>query len=291
MSRALRLSLVVTFVLGGIAMVAGSGRLPRAQQQPKAPEATSKPPDEDIGFAPVAPWTLEAGDLSQAQVGDLLSTLDRLVAREPDPAKWRTETSIHFWRFQNRIERGRTTDAERTAIATHFDAIAAAHPADREYVDRRKWLALNVGVGRAVPNISGKDLDGATFSLNEYRGKVVYLIFTGEWCGPCRSEYPYQRLMLELYKDKPFALVGVNSDPKIETAKQGKIDAKLLYRSWWDGFDKKSTEGPIATAWGVTGWPTTYLIDAKGIIRFAGARHEDSLKAVAQLMDELPRPK
>jgi peroxiredoxin len=290
MTRALRLSLVLALALGGIAIVAGSERLARAQQT-KAPVTTPKPAAEDIGFAPVEPWTLAVPDLSQVQVADLLSTLDRLVARESDPAKWRIETSIHFWRFQNRIERGRTTDAERATIAAHFDAIAAAHPADREYVDQRKGLALNVGVGRPVPDITGKDLDGASFSLSEYRGKVVYLIFTGEWCGPCRSEYPYQRLMLELYKGKPFALLGVNSDPKIETAKQGKIDATLPYRSWWDGFEKKSTEGPIATAWGVTGWPTTYLIDAKGTIRVAGARHEDSLKAVAQLMDELPRQK
>jgi peroxiredoxin len=289
MTRATRLSVVLTLVLGGIAIVSVSERPARARQT-QAP-AAPKPPTEDIGFGPVEPWTLTVADLSQAQVGDLLSTLDRLLARQSDPAKWRTEVGLHFWRFQNRIERGRTTDAERATIAAHFDAIAAAHPADREYVDRRKWLALNVGVGRAVPDITGKDLDGASFSLSEYRGKIVYLIFTGEWCGPCRSEYPYQRLMLELYKGKPFALLGVNSDAKVETARQGKVDARLPYRSWWDGFEKKSTEGPIATAWGVTGWPTTYLIDAKGTIRFAGARHEDSLKAVAQLMDELPHQK
>ena len=69
-------------------------------------------------------------------------------------------------------------------------------------------------------------------------------------------------------------------------AKQGKIDSKLGNRSWWDGYEKESTKGPVATAWGVTGWPTIYLIDAKGIIRFAGVRHEDSVKAVAQLMGE-----
>ncbi len=150
-------------------------------------------------------------------------------------------------------------------------------------------MALNLGVGRPVPDITGKDFDDVKFSLRDYKGKVVYVVFTGEWCGPCRSEYPYQRLMRELYKDKPFVMLGVNSDPKLETAKKGKIDSKLPYRSWWDGYEKNSQKGPIATAWGVVGWPTTYVVDAKGTIRFAGVRHEDSLKAVAQLMSELPR--
>jgi ElaB/YqjD/DUF883 family membrane-anchored ribosome-binding protein len=172
MTRAIRLSVVLTLVLGGIAIVSGSERPPRARQTP-AP-AAPKASTEDIGFAPVEPWTLTVADLSQAQVADLLSTLDRLLARESDPAKWRTEVDLHFWRFQNRIERGRTTDAERATIAARFDAIAAAHPADRKYVEHRKWLAVNVGVGRVAPDITGKDLEGASFSLAAYRGKVVY---------------------------------------------------------------------------------------------------------------------
>ena len=267
------------------AIFADAGLSARGQQ---AQAQTPKPAADDIGFASVDPWTLTVADLTDAQVGDLLTTLDLLLKRETDPAKWKTEAGLHFWRFQNRFERGRTSDAQRASVATHFDRLAAEHPADKAYIDQRKWMALNLGVGRPVPDISGKDLDGVQFSLSEYRGKVVYLIFTGEWCGPCRSEYPYQRLMLELYKDKPFALLGVNSDPKIETAKQGKIDAKLPYRSWWDGSEKDSTKGPIAAKWGVTGWPTVYIIDEKGTIRFAGARHEDSLKAVAQLIEALP---
>ena len=273
-------------LLAALAVLVAAGLSAQGQQAQSTPPA--RPPAEDIGFASVESWTIAFPELTDAQVAGLLKTLDDLLARETDPAKWKSETGIHFWRFQNRIERGRTTDAQRAAVVANFDAIAAKHPADKAYVDHRKWMALNLGIGRTVPDITGKDLDGVQFSLSEYRGKVVYLVFTGEWCGPCRSEYPYQGLMLELYKDKPLALLGVNSDPKIETAKQGKVDAKLSYRFWWDGHEKESTKGPIATAWGVTGWPTTYIVDAKGVIRFAGARHEDSLKAIAQLMQELP---
>ncbi len=272
-----------------VTMLVTSGLTTAAQAPPPPQTATAKPLVEDIGFPSVPGWSINVPDLSDAQVDDLLATLDRLVAQEKDPAKWASSAGIHFWRFQNRFERGRTTDAQRATVAARFDRIAAAHPAEKAFVDRRKWMAVSLGVGRPVPNITGKDFDGVTFSLSEYLGKVIYLVFTGEWCGPCRSEYPYQRLMLELYKDRPFAILGVNSDEKLETARQGKIDNRLPGRSWWDGHEKESTKGPIATAWGVTGWPTIYVIDAKGTIRFAGVRHEDSLKAVAQLMSEIPR--
>jgi len=94
--------------------------------------------------------------------------------------------------------------------------------------------------------------------------------------------------MLELYKNKPFALVGVNSDADLEVARKGKVDSNLPYRSWWDGYAEKNTSGPIAMAWGVTGWPTIYLLDKEGVIQFAGLRQEDLLKAVSQLMSALP---
>ncbi|MFC2117397.1 peroxiredoxin family protein [Bacteroidota bacterium] len=48
-------------------------------------------------------------------------------------------------------------------------------------------------IGRKAPDIVGKDMYGNTFRLNDYKGKIVILIFTGHWCGPCRGEYPFQR--------------------------------------------------------------------------------------------------
>src|SRR5205807_1773205 len=39
---------------------------------------------------------------------------------------------------------------------------------------------------------------------------------------------------------------------------------QITWRSWWDG---GSTSGPIATQWNVSGWPTVYVIDHRGVIR------------------------
>jgi hypothetical protein len=38
----------------------------------------------------------------------------------------------------------------------------------------------------------------------------------------------------------------------------------ITWRSFWNG---GSTSGPISTRWAVSGWPTLYLIDHKGVIR------------------------
>lgn len=39
----------------------------------------------------------------------------------------------------------------------------------------------NLRIGKAVPQIEGKDIDGKTFKLSDYRGKVVMLDFWGHW--------------------------------------------------------------------------------------------------------------
>ncbi|MSO49192.1 MAG: TlpA family protein disulfide reductase [Acidobacteria bacterium] len=256
-----------------------------------APEAAAPPASgvgasNDIGFAPVSPIRSDEVNHTDAHVDGLIATLTTLVSKQADATKWQKDAEIHFWRLQNRLERGRLSADQESRVVTAIDEMAAARPDAKAYLDHRKWMVQHLAVGKAAPEIVGKDFDDAEFTLSETLGKVTLVVFTGEWCGPCRSEYPYQRLMLELYKDKPFAIVGINSDAKLDVARKGKVDSRLPYRSWWDGYAAKNTDGPIATAWGVIGWPTMYLLDKEGVIRFAGLRHEDLLKAVSQLMAE-----
>ncbi len=68
---------------------------------------------------------------------------------------------------------------------------------------------------------------------------------------------------------KPFVILGINSDVDREKLRKIIQDEKITWRSWWDD---GSTKGPIATRWNVHGWPTLYLLDAKGVIRYKGDR-------------------
>jgi hypothetical protein len=65
-------------------------------------------------------------------------------------------------------------------------------------------------------------------------------------------------------ENRPFVLLGVNSDSSKEYGKKVVAKQKMTWRSWWDG---GNTEGPIASKWNIRGWPTMYLLDHKGVIR------------------------
>jgi peroxiredoxin len=276
-----------TMVVAALLTVPVIAQQPAVAQQPASTPAAPARQPESIGFSSVREHKIVVEPFTDGRIDELLAILDGLLARQPDPAKWAKDTDIHFWRLMNRLQTGLLGPAQEAKVLAHFDAIEKAHPSDKEFIDAQRRTVRTQMIGKVAPEIVGKDYDGAEFKLSDYRGKVTVLYFTGQWCGPCRGEYPYERLMLEVHKDKPFAIVGVNSDDKLETARKAKIDNKLDYRSWWDGYvEKKSTNGPIASAWHVTGWPAIYVLDANGVIRFVNLRQEDVLKGVSQLVQE-----
>ncbi len=80
--------------------------------------------------------------------------------------------------------------------------------------------------------------------------------------------YPHERSLVKKFKDRPFALLGVNSDRDREKIKQICKDKDLSWRSWWAG----STGGPIPKRWNVRGWPTIYILDHRGVIRAKNQR-------------------
>ncbi len=96
--------------------------------------------------------------------------------------------------------------------------------------------------------------------------------------------YPHERSLVKRLADKPFTLLGINSDPDREDLKSVLEDEQITWRSWWDG---GSTNGPIATNWHVRSWPTIYVLDHKGVIRYKNVRGEDMDKAVETLLAEL----
>lgn len=77
--------------------------------------------------------------------------------------------------------------------------------------------------------------------------------------------YPHERSLVKAMENKPFVLIGVNSDPSKDFLKKVIADEKMTWRSFWDGGD---TSGPIASKWNIRGWPTMFVVDHKGVIRY-----------------------
>jgi peroxiredoxin len=93
---------------------------------------------------------------------------------------------------------------------------------------------------------------------------------------------PHERSLVKRLQSQPFALIGINSDP----AKDLKEILKKQEITWRQAVDG-STSGPLATKWNVHGWPTIYVIDAKGVIRYKDVRDDDMNKAVDTLLTEI----
>ena len=97
--------------------------------------------------------------------------------------------------------------------------------------------------------------------------------------------YPHERSLVKRLKDKPFALIGVNSDANKETLRPRMVEENITWRSFWNG--PEGTNGPISKAWNVFGWPTIYIIDHKGVIRARNKRGEAMDEVVDRLLAEM----
>ncbi|APW61104.1 TlpA family protein disulfide reductase [Paludisphaera borealis] len=127
--------------------------------------------------------------------------------------------------------------------------------------------------GRQALEINGEDVAGKPMSLSQFRGKVVVLSFWGFGCLPCRAMFPHEKAMVKRMEGRPFVLLGVDAD--LDRAKTLERLAKegITWRSWWDGGEK--TVGPIADAWQIRCWPSVFVIDHKGVIRYRDFRGKE----------------
>ena len=98
--------------------------------------------------------------------------------------------------------------------------------------------------------------------------------------------YPHERSLVKKLAEKPFVLLGVNSDVDLDELKKTLEEEKITWRSFWNG--KEGTGGPISSEWNVQGWPTLYVIDHKGVIRhkYLGSPGDEKLDAAIDKLVE-----
>jgi thiol-disulfide isomerase/thioredoxin len=158
-----------------------------------------------------------------------------------------------------------------------------------EFANEALFELRNLRVGKVAPDIEGEGVDGKKFKLSDHRGRVVAVVFWASWCGPCMREVPHEREMTEHLKGRPFTIVGVNGDDKREKAAEVMAAEKMVWPSFWNGTG--GPDGGIAKAWNVRSWPTVYVLDATGVIRYKGLRGKDLEEKVTLLLDEMKAKK
>ncbi len=149
------------------------------------------------------------------------------------------------------------------------------------YQDKFAIILPDLSVGKKAPEVVSKDLDGKEVKLSQYRGKVVVLDVWATWCGPCRAMIPHEREMVKKFDSKRFALVSISADARKETLTTFLKKEPMPWVHWHNG-----QTGGILEDWEVDSFPTIYVLDHKGVIRYRDIRGQRLEDAVQELLDE-----
>lgn len=128
-------------------------------------------------------------------------------------------------------------------------------------------------VGAPVPDFTAELLAGdGTVALSDLRGEPVVINFWASWCAPCEDEAPLFKRAHELYGDR-IAFLGID-------IKDARTDALAFVEEY--GLDYPSVRDEtqeIYAAYGLTGQPETFFVDADGILvkHFPGPVDEAAL--------------
>lgn len=98
------------------------------------------------------------------------------------------------------------------------------------------------------------------------------------------GEIPHLKTLVQRHADRPFALVGINTDSDKEEYLRKAQDFGVTWRSAWEG----STGKGWPQAWGISSYPSVIVLDAQHKIRAWGARGKELDKIVDQLLAEVP---
>jgi|KBSSwiStaDraftv2_1062776.scaffolds.fasta_scaffold470339_2 thiol-disulfide isomerase/thioredoxin len=130
-----------------------------------------------------------------------------------------------------------------------------------------------------------KDLGGKNVNLADYRGKVVVVNFWATWCAPCIAEMPSMQTLRDKLGSTKFDVLAVNyqeGTPRInDFLKKRPLTLTIL----------RDADGAARTAWGVKVFPTSFVVDAEGRIRYTvqGDVEWLSPKVESQIRELLPK--
>ena len=138
-------------------------------------------------------------------------------------------------------------------------------------------------VGQPFPDLDGLSVTGAREHLASYRGKVVVFDVWATWCGPCKAMIPHEREMVEKLKGQPFALISVSADDEKGDLEKFLAKTPMPWVHWWG----KADDGKLLKALNIRFYPTIYVLDANGVIRYKNVRGEELTKAVEVCLAEM----
>jgi peroxiredoxin len=130
-----------------------------------------------------------------------------------------------------------------------------------------------VTAGVVAPDFTLTSLDGESVSLSDYAGRPVLLNFWASWCPPCREEFPALAVSREAHVESGFEILGVTHNDTDELSQKFADDANAEWPLLPD------SDNTVWEAYGGVGLPTSYFVDAEGVVQrvHIGPVDEDQL--------------
>jgi peroxiredoxin len=116
-------------------------------------------------------------------------------------------------------------------------------------------------VGAAAVPFQLTTLDGASVSLEHYRGRPLVINFFASWCDPCRDEMPLLNELARQADARGYRLLGVAVEDTRAAVTQFAQAAKIAFPIALD------TNSRVKRAYRIFGPPATFFVDAGGTIR------------------------
>ena len=130
-------------------------------------------------------------------------------------------------------------------------------------INRDPSLVASVLINKPAPDFTLPAVDGTGkpgFDTASLKGQVTVVNVFASWCIPCRDEHP----VLEALKSETgIPIYGINQKDAADNATKFLAELGNPYDAI--GGD---TAGRTSIDWGVYGVPETFIVDAKGVIRF-----------------------
>ncbi len=154
---------------------------------------------------------------------------------------------------------------------------------DKNYANKQ-YLATKLAKGLASPKFADyENYSGGTTSLDDLKGKYVYIDMWATWCNPCKKEIPFLQKVEKQYHGKniEFVSISVDSEKDHGTWKKMVADKNLTGVQLYSKRDKIFSD-----AYRVNSIPRFILIDPQGNIVDANAPRPSSPKLI-ELFDSL----
>ncbi|MFC3746159.1 peroxiredoxin family protein [Paenibacillus sp. GCM10012306] len=123
---------------------------------------------------------------------------------------------------------------------------------------------VGIEIGQVAPDFTLQDLSGNPVQLSDFRGKRVLLNFWATWCPPCRVEMPHMQSIYENYQSEDVVILGVNmtlTEKALGDVQPFVQEQKLTFPIVLD------EEGELLQTYQIVAYPTTYVLDADGVVR------------------------